>query len=98
VRKFRKEQETGEENPNYMRQYYDVSRLLLRADVQAFIGTREYQDHKAERIRGKDKEVPLAESEALLLSDPRLREKFAVRYGKTASLYYKGQPPFEDLL
>jgi hypothetical protein len=98
VRKFRKEQETGEENPNYMRQYYDVSRLLLREDVQGFIGTKEYQDHKAERIRGKDKEVPLAESEAFLLSDPKLRENFTVRYAKTANLYYKGQPSFEELL
>lgn len=98
VRKFRKEQETGEENPNYMRQYYDISRLLLRDDVQAFIGTREYQDHKAERIRGKDKEVPLAENETFLLSDPKLRKNFAVRYTKTASLYYAGQPPFEELL
>jgi nucleotidyltransferase AbiEii toxin of type IV toxin-antitoxin system len=98
VRKFRREQETGEENPNYMRQYYDVSRLLLREDVQAFIGTREYLDHKAERIRGKDKEIPLAENEAFLLSDPKLRKSFVTRYEKTASLYYKGQPPFDELL
>jgi Nucleotidyl transferase AbiEii toxin, Type IV TA system len=98
VRKFRREQETGEENANYMRQYYDVSRLLLREDVQAFIGTREYQDHKAERIRGKDNEIPLAENEAFLLSDSKLRNNFAVRYAKTASLYYKGQPPFNELL
>jgi hypothetical protein len=98
VRKFRREQETGEGNPNYMRQYYDVSRLLLREDVQAFIGTKEYQDHKAERIRGKDKEIPLAENEAFLLSDPELRKSFALRYAKTANLYYKGQPPFDDLL
>lgn len=98
VRKFRREQETGEENPNYMRQYYDVSRLLLREDVQAFVGTKEYQDHKAERIRGKDKEIPLSENEAFLLSDPELRKSFTARYAKTANLYYKGQPPFEDLL
>ncbi|TDX00275.1 nucleotidyl transferase AbiEii/AbiGii toxin family protein [Dinghuibacter silviterrae] len=98
VRKFRREQETGEENPNYMRQYYDVSRLLLRKEVQAFIGTKEYQDHKAVRIKGKDNEIPLLENEAFLLSDPKLRKNFAVRYAKTASLYYKGQLPFEELL
>ncbi|MES1223364.1 MAG: nucleotidyl transferase AbiEii/AbiGii toxin family protein, partial [Bacteroidota bacterium] len=98
VRKFRKEQETGEENPNYMRQYYDVSRLLLRKDVQTFFGTKEYQDHKAERIRGKDNETPLSKNEAFLLSDLKLRENFAARYAKTASLYYNGQPSFEELL
>ena len=98
VRKFRREQETGEENPNYMRQYYDVSRLLLREEVQAFIGTQAYQGHKAARIKGKDNEIPLAQNEAFLLSDPQLRERFETRYGKTANLYYKGQPPFEELL
>jgi len=98
VRKFRKDLENGEESPNYMRQYYDVSRMLLREDVQTFIGTKEYQDHKAERIRGKDKEIPLSENEAFLLSDSKLRDNFAVRYKKTASLYYKSQPPFEELL
>jgi hypothetical protein len=98
VRKFRRERETGEENVNYMRQYYDVSRLLLREDVQAFVGTEEYNRHKSVRIRGKDAEVPLVENEAFLLSDPALRSNFATRYAKTASLYYKGQPLFEELL
>lgn len=98
VRKFRIEQETGVENPNYMRQYYDVSRLLLREDVQTFINTKEYKDHKAARIRGKDNDVHLAENEAFLLSDLKLRKSFAIRYAKTRSLYYKGQPAFGELL
>jgi hypothetical protein len=98
IRKFRRERETGEESLNYMRQYYDVSRLLLREDVQAFIGTEEYNRHKAARIRGKDAEIPIAENEAFLLSDPALRANFAARYEKTANLYYRGQPPFEAVL
>jgi hypothetical protein len=98
IRKFRREMDTGEENPNYMRQYYDVSRLLLRDDVQAFIGTEEYKRHKAARIKGKDAEIAIAENEAFLMSDSALRANFAARYAKTASLYYKGQPPFEELL
>jgi len=98
IRKFRRERETGEESLNYMRQYYDVSRLLLRKDVQAFIGTEEYNRHKAARIRGKDADMPIAQNEAFLLSDTTLRANFAVRYAKTANLYYKGQPPFEEVL
>ena len=98
VRKFRKEQETGTENPNYMRQYYDVSRLLQQEEVRSFIGTDAYKKHKAARIRGKDKEAPLADNQAFLLSDPDQRAKFSARYAKTANLYYKGQPPFDALL
>jgi hypothetical protein len=98
IRKFRREQETREESLNYMRQYYDVSRLLLRDDVQLFIGTEEYNRHKTTRIRGRDAEVPIAQNQAFLLSDPALRANFAARYAKTANLYYKGQPPFEEVL
>jgi hypothetical protein len=98
IRKFRREQETKEESLNYMRQYYDVSRLLLKEEVQAFIGTEEYNRHKAARIRGKDAEVPIVQNEVFLLSDPALRANFVARYAKTANLYYKGQPPFEEVL
>jgi hypothetical protein len=98
IRKYRKEQETGEPNPNYMRQYYDVSRLLLREEIRSFIGTEEYLQHKANRIRGKDKEIPLPENPAFLLPDQKQRESFSTRYAATANLYYRGQPPFEDLL
>lgn len=98
VRKFRKEQESGIENPNYMRQYYDVSCLLQQEEVRAFIGTDAYTKHKAARIRGKDNEIPLADNPAFLLSDSDQRAKFSARYAKTANLYYRGQPPFDKLL
>ena len=70
----------------------------MREDVEAFIGTEEYNRHKAARIRGKDAEVPIAENEAFLLLDPDLRANFASRYEKTANLYYRGQPPFDEVL
>ena len=98
VRKFRKEQESGIENPNYMRQYYDVSCLLQQEEVRAFIGTDAYTKHKAARIRGKDNEIPLADNPAFLLSDSDKRAKFSARYAKTANLYYRGQPSFDKLL
>lgn len=47
---------------------------------------------------GKDAEIPVSENEALLLSDPNIRNEFAERYKKTAALYYNGQPPFEEVL
>lgn len=48
--KFRKEVETGEVATNYMRQYYDVYSLLGDKAVQAFIGTKEYFEHKEKRF------------------------------------------------
>lgn len=96
--KFRREQETKTELPNLMRQYYDVYCLLGNNKVQEFIGTQEYLDHKKARFPKADLIKILAENEAFLLSNEELRMRFAERYKRTASLYYKGQPAFEDLL
>lgn len=96
--KFRQEQETGKQHANLMRQYYDVYSLLNNKEVQEFIGTEEYERHKEARFRGKEKGIIIAETEAFLLSSTDLREQFKKRYVATRSLYYKGQPPFDDLL
>ncbi|OYX82529.1 MAG: hypothetical protein B7Y83_14465 [Flavobacteriales bacterium 32-34-25] len=96
--KFRQEQEDKEERQNLMRQYYDVYSLLEDDKVKAFIGTEEYQKHKEARFPPKDYEIPIAGNEAFLLKNPELRKRFIKRYKKTAKLYYKGQPDFNELL
>lgn len=96
--KFRQEQESGEEKQNLMRQYYDVYSLLGDAHVQQFIGTDDYEAHKKIRFPPKDYEIPIAENQAFLLDNPELRARFSDRYVMTKALYYKGQPPFENLL
>lgn len=96
--KFRQMQNGVGIRPNLMRQYYDVARLLDHPDVQEFIGTPAYHAHKNERFPVKDKEIPIKENGAFLLSDPKLRATFRKRYKETASLYYKGQPDFDSLL
>lgn len=96
--KFRQERETGEEKANLMRQYYDVYCLLANRLVQKFIGTAEYAAHKARRFPKKDQEIPIAENEAYLLNDASLRARYKERYIATKSLYYKGQPEFEEVL
>lgn len=98
TRKFGQEQEDGITRPNLMRQYYDVYCLLGLDEVQKFIGTEEYERHKQERFRGKDRDVPIPENEAFLLSSPELRERFRKRYLETNALYYKEQPDFDLLL
>lgn len=81
-----------------MRQYYDVYCLLDNPKVDEFIGTNEYQQHKERRFPKKDREIQIAENEAYLLNDPTLRARYKERYIATRSLYYKGQPGFEDVL
>lgn len=96
--KFRQEQQGTDPKANVMRQYYDVSRLLDLKEVQQFIGTPEYKAHIKARFPAKDLEIPIQENEAFLLSEPELRQKYRKRYENTASLYYKGQPDFEEVL
>ncbi|WP_233589399.1 nucleotidyl transferase AbiEii/AbiGii toxin family protein [Flavobacterium bomense] len=96
--KFRQEQEDKIERQNLIRQYYDVYSLLQDNTVKSFIGTKEYQKHKEARFPPKDYEIPIADNEAFLLKNLELRERFIERYKKTAKLYYKGQPDFDELL
>jgi hypothetical protein len=96
--KFRQEQSSGIERPNLMRQYYDVYCLLSHEEVRKFIGTQEYFDHKMARFPKADLEIPIAQNEAFLLSNAELRLRFKIRYQDTASLYYNGQPDFEEIL
>ena len=96
--KFRLEQEDKIERQNLMRQYYDVYCLLQNNTVQAFIGSEEYQKHKAIRFPSKDFDISIANNEAFLLKNPKTRERFIERYKKTAKLYYKGQPDFNEVL
>lgn len=98
VTKFRKEMETGEAATNYMRQYYDVYSLLADADVQRFIGTGAYYRHKENRFPKDDFAIPASKNEAFLLTDTTVWERLKKRYEGTKALYYKGQPPFADVL
>lgn len=96
--KFRKQQAGGEFPPNFMRHYYDVYCLLQNAEVQAFVGTDAYFAHKADHFPGADKEMTIAENDAFRLSDPDTRATLAEAYARSSALYYRGQPPFEELL
>lgn len=99
VRKYRNKDNPGNsDDKNFMRQYYDVYCLLGNAEIQAFIGSDEYFQHKALRIKGADNQIPLNKHPALLLNDSKIRASFTSRYTSTAKLYYNGQPNFEEIL
>lgn len=68
------------------------------ASKREFIGTKEYLEHKKARFPKPDYDIPVAENEAFLLTNKKLRSRFKERYEKTAALYYNGQPDFEEML
>lgn len=96
--KFRKIQPGEDIPPNLMRQYYDIYSLLGHERVLAFIGSDEYFAHKEFHFSQTDLAIPTAENEAYLLSNADRRDEFRKRYKATASLYYQGQPEFDELL
>lgn len=98
--KYRREQSVASSglNANFMRQYYDVYQLLKQKNIQDFLTTQEYQHHKDYWFPEEDKKIPIYENPALLLTDQKIRREFKERYHKSADLYYKGQPAFEEII
>jgi hypothetical protein len=79
-----------------MRHYYDVHSLLKRPEVQAFIGTAAYNDHKRNHFPKADNQN-IAENEAFLLSDEKTRATYEATYARSSALYYKRRPTFEQI-
>jgi hypothetical protein len=82
---------------NFLRHYYDVYCLLGMSEVQAFMQTPAYEKRKKQRFRKGD-ELLAAHNPAFTLTDAKQRKQFEHEYRKTAALYYKGQPAFEQIL
>lgn len=95
--KYRRLAEAKEFPANFLRHYYDVYCLLDLQEVQEFIKTPAYQEWKQQRFRSGD-ELVIAQNPAFTLSDPDQQDLFAKEYRKSASLYYQGQPDFDQLL
>lgn len=95
--KYRQQQESGAFPINFMRHYYDIYCLLQAPEVQAFIGTSAYHNHKQKRFRTGDN-LRIAENEAFLLSRPETQHLYAQAYEKTSTLYFQEQPSFAKIL
>ena len=95
--KYRHQQATGTMPQNFLRHYYDVHCLLGDAGVQAFIGSEAYIAHKEKRFPAAD-EKNLIRNPAFHLEDEGTRRAYAAAYTKTRALYYRDQPPLEDIL
>jgi hypothetical protein len=95
--KFRNQQETGKFPINFLRHYYDIYCLLQHADVQQFIGTEEYENHKKKRFRQGDN-TAIAENEAFFLRKPETRALYREQFVLSRALYYQSQPDFDEII
>jgi Nucleotidyl transferase AbiEii toxin, Type IV TA system len=95
--KFRDQQKDGSDPVEFMRHYYDIYSLLQRKDVQDFVGTDAYTEHKRKRFRGGDNQN-IAENQAFILSDPETRKTYTDAFAKSGALYYGDKPTFEQIL
>ncbi|MGY4454979.1 hypothetical protein ACVWZR_009639 [Bradyrhizobium sp. i1.3.1] len=95
--KFRKQQSDGSDPVGFMRHYYDVYELLQRPEVQAFISTEEYKQHKQTRFRQGDNQN-IAENEAFILNDTKTRAVYEDAYERSSALYYGEKPSFDQIL
>jgi Nucleotidyl transferase AbiEii toxin, Type IV TA system len=95
--KFRKQQISGIFSENFMRHYYDIYRLLQDSQVQLFITTQEYAEHKLKRFRDGD-DPNIVRNEAFLLQDPFVRNQYREQYNLSNSLYYKEKPSFDEIM
>jgi|SRR5579872_919783 len=95
--KFRHQQGDGSDPVGFMRHYYDVHELLQRPEVQKFVGTEEYKQHKQKRFRQGDNQN-ISENEAFLLSDANTKALYARAYERSSALYYGSKPTFEQML
>lgn len=97
-KKFRQFQETGARDRNFMRHYYDIFMLLKRPDVQNFLGTEKYLEHKTKRFGTKD-EFDLTKNEAFIISDKGTLDFFSKEHNTNASLHYDQKfPSFDEIL
>ncbi len=95
--KFRKQQEKKGSSIDFMRHYHDVYSLLQRPEVQAFIGTDAYKEHKDKRFPRAD-ERDLSKNQAFHLTDLVTRAAYETAYNATSALYYVGKPTLEEIL
>jgi hypothetical protein len=94
--KYRRQQNGGADPVAFMRHYYDIYELLKQPEVQAFIGTDAYKQHKQARFRGENQNI--AKNDAFLLSDPKTRSLYAEAYKAGSALYYADKPTFDQML
>lgn len=95
--KVRKQQETGEFGPNFLRHFYDIFKLLQENRVLKFIGSDEYFAHKSRRFRKND-ELNINKNFAFNLdSAPKVYQQYEKEFKKISPLFMFDIPMFSDV-
>lgn len=94
--KYKRFEEKGDLSRNFLRHYYDIFKLIVRPEIQAFIGTEEYLAHKNDRFKSLEKN--LMKTNAFLLEPQALFKRFEEEYSKTTTLYYRHCPTFAEIV
>lgn len=96
--KYRQQRANGTFPANFIRHYYDIYCLLNVPEVQVFIGTPEYEQHKTDHFPKVEQPI-IARNQAFLLDVSVIRQEYEREYReKTSSLYYQHQPPFDEIM
>lgn len=94
--KYRIQRLTGEFPVNFLRHYYDIFCLLGNADVQAFVGSQPYLDHKERRFRSEERDLTINPAFGLL--EPSIFAEYERAYESTRSLYHLRRPTFSEIM
>lgn len=95
--KYRKFCEGAPFPSNFLRHYYDIYCLLENDQVSSFIGSEDYRAHKDARFPKADNQQ-IDANEAFLLSNAEHRSVLKGAYERTSTLYYQGQPEFDEVM
>lgn len=71
--------------------------MLKEKEINSFIGTVEYNEHKRKRFRQED-DPNITLNEAFRLQDRETRSQYEKQYNMSKSLYYKEKPSFTEIL
>lgn len=95
--KVRKQLETNEFGPNFLRHFYDIHMLYQQDRIRNFIGTPAFIEHKKHRFRQQDN-LDLKNNFAFNLDgDQEIFKRYEQEYLKIASLFISGSPSFKEI-
>ncbi|MFC1522041.1 nucleotidyl transferase AbiEii/AbiGii toxin family protein [Elusimicrobiota bacterium] len=81
----------------FMRHYYDLYKLLEVERVAGFVGTKDYEEYKREKLRGKDGKEFVSKN-AFVLSDEKTYRLFEKEFESMNSLLLSPGPTFKEMI
>jgi hypothetical protein len=99
-RRFRQHRDRNEEKDRprqFMRHYYDLYKLLELERVREFVGTKEYEEYKKDKLRGLDAQEFAART-AFRITDDKTYRFFEQEFASIKDLLLSPGPTFKELM